>query len=146
MFEYLYSKYIVDLNILTDQINGNITSLNCTIFNSPNDLKIYFNRELTQNEKSILDSIVNLHPPQIGEKNHLVEEYSSSQKVKEIWYNSYENGQYTGKVEETTYSYNGSKLISRTTKTFFLDGTVDTSEDFNYYNDTSNKTIIMRKI
>ena len=77
---------------------------------------------------------------EIGEKLYNVKSYSGQTLTSDAWY-SIDNGEgiYSGKVEETVYTYQGSKLTSHTTKTFWLDGTEMSSETWNYYSDSGRE-------
>jgi len=99
---------------------------------------------MTDEEKIFLDSTMTQ-----GDENYHVEVYDKKNRIqKETWYNTDNgNGVYSGKVREITYTYSGKDVLYRTEKQYMLDGSVVSSEVFEYYtnNRSDGKDIILKR-
>lgn len=98
--------------------------------------------EMTVEEKEVVDT------SREGEKNFLVATYTANKSLdKETWYqNDDGGGTYSGVVEETTYSYSGKKLTSKSIQAYLLNGTaIGVPEVWNYYTDANNRKIQKRQ-
>jgi len=99
--------------------------------------------EMTQEEKNSVD--ISLNSKNIPHKNFIVKEYNKNRNLtKESWYEiDNGNGVYSNLSEETEYFYDV-KLLYRTTKIYSYDGTILSSEKWEYF--TNGSYIIEKKI
>jgi hypothetical protein len=100
--------------------------------------------DMNQDEKLKIDDIVNAKT--IRDKNYCVDIYDSKGNLQsKTWY-SIDKGQgvYEGKVEESIYEYLESILLSKTTTTYYFDGSEFEKVIETYYSDGEVKRIIKK--
>lgn len=111
-------------------------------------LTVVHDPEPSAGEKSQVDSAVAAHNGAgVGEKNYLVRSYSGNLLATETWYNTDDgDGTYSGKVETTSYTYSGQKLVSKSVQSYYTDGTAyGTPEVWNYYTDDTNNRKVEKR-
>jgi len=93
---------------------------------------------MNQTEKNTMDNALLAKTER--DKNFKISEYTNNILTKEIWYDT-DNGDdtYSGKAEETTFTYQGNKIISKTMITYYYDGTENTAETWSYYENGGNR-------
>ncbi|MFX1590480.1 MAG: hypothetical protein ACFFC1_20290 [Promethearchaeota archaeon] len=99
-------------------------------------------QEMTQEEKDLIDNNYICEPMKIGEKKYNVKEYLPGKRLsKDTWYNKNDASEYSEKVEEIIYSYQGSKLTQHVKTVYYLTGEISSQETYEYYKD-GNKIIM----
>lgn len=113
-------------------------------------LDIFMEDVLSNEDETTLDAVVLAHngSSAIGSENYYIQEYSSNNRLeKRVWYNTDNgDGTYSGKVHEILYYYNGAKLEYSIDSTFMLDGTILTSQRYDYYEQNNPKKHIEKKV
>jgi hypothetical protein len=141
VIEYLKSVNTPDYlgNILINPDISIVENIPIKYWKVSNELVI----EMTEEGKNAIDIFLN--SKNIPNKNFIIREYNKNRNlIKESWYEiDNGNGSYSNLSEETEYFYSG-KLLYRITKIYSYDGTVLSSERWDYY--TDNTKIIEKKI
>jgi len=148
---YEYTKDLVDIEQLLIQINANaeIGQLSSRITLEGNDdLKIYFEDELTSEEQTTLQEVVNVHTAsEFGEKKYLVKEYDGRLLKKEIWYNKDNgDGTYDEIVEEKEYFYEGIRIIGYKITIYWINGLIHSQEEYEYYVQDGGEIVIIKQV
>jgi len=90
MYEYIYTKTDVNTSRLQCEIetNENIeTTLSYVLWNLPDDLRIMFEEEITEEEQTVLDTIVADHPDDFSECAEEDDEAIGSGSISGIYHN-----------------------------------------------------------
>ena len=99
--------------------------------------------EMTTNEKTVLNDFLNAKT--IREKKYKISTYDVLQRLTNIVFFDTDNGDgvYSGKAEQTTYTYFEDKvsLLHKKVETFYYDGTVSSTENYDYYKNDNNELI-----
>jgi hypothetical protein len=151
MADYSYTRnlleYGYDVNtsylsfVAKDQIDKN--KISC----SGAECKISFDKDLTTEEKTLLDSLVELsrgilHYKETREKKYKVGHYDAQKLITDSYYDTDNgNGTYSGLAEKTTYTYQGAKLLDKTVVTYYYDGTQVSSVKYTYYQNSNGELI-----
>lgn len=109
---------------------------------------VYVRDDMSQEDINKIGVVVENHVPGPSindthrEKKYKVALYNSTYRLEtEIWYDTDNgDGTYSGKAEETAYTYQGNSLIYKIHTIYFYDGTVDTQLKTEYFKD-QNKVI-----
>ena len=106
----------------------------------PSALIVWMSDALTQDEEDALDAVIAAQGGGSGVEltpAYYEVEYSNGATgtlLRETWWHTDNgDGTYSDKVSETTYQYQGKKLVSRTEQTFWSDGTVKSSVKIGYF-------------
>jgi len=102
--------------------------------------------EMTADEKTALDNL--LKAKTFRQKNYKISSYDTTNSLtKDTWYDTDNgDGTYSGKAEETTYTYqSGIALLYKIVDTYFYDETVASSIKYEYYINSQNQ-IIEKKV
>lgn len=147
---YIYEKANVSLSQLTSEIKNDpliATELSYMNHIEPDNLEIFFDGSLTSEEKTQLDTIVSGHIiSTTGNKNYLVKDFLQNGRISlETWYDTDNgDGTYSGKIEETIYTYIGNKLTEYVIKIFLLNGVLLSEQKYEYYSQGTSKVIIKK--
>jgi hypothetical protein len=99
--------------------------------------------EMTSIEKTTIDNF--LRAKTTRERKYKIISYDVMNRIeKETWYDTDNgDGTYTGKAEETVFTFDGltSTLLYKIIKTFYFDGTEETSTKVEYYRNTNRELI-----
>lgn len=100
--------------------------------------------EMDVSEKDAINEAVEAKT--IKEKKYQVLEYDSSKRlIKEQWfYIDNGNGTYSKKVQEVSYVYNNSILLSKIEVTYYYDGTVAEEKIWDFYEGSNKNQKILK--
>lgn len=141
-------QYLKSVNTPDYTVNALINPDTSSVSNIPvNYWKVSLGvlTEMTADEKVLIDDYEKART--LREKIFKVSKYTQQSRVeKETWYDTDNgDGTYTGKAEETIYTYSNSILLYRTTVIYYYDGTVSSTTKHEYYKNAANNEIIEKQ-
>jgi len=145
-----YSRF-VNCRILTESIQADtdiqaeLLFINSTAGGSP-QTDVWFERALTNDEKTALASLINAAPQGTGrvyERKYKVIEKSKGLVIKEsFYYTDNGDGTYSDLVDETTYTYSNRKQLETKTQTIYdTDGVIINRIIIDFYDGDNNSII-----
>jgi hypothetical protein len=151
MADYSYTRnlleygYDVNTSYLSFEIKNqiDINKISC----NGSECKISFDKDLTTEEKTLLDSLVELsrgilHYKEIREKKYKVDHYDAQKLTTDSYYDTDNgDGTYSGLAEKTTYTYQGAKLLNKVVVTYYYDGTQASSIKYTYFQNSNGELI-----
>lgn len=143
MFTYSYNKNNVNGDLLYIQIknNINITSVIQGLNFSGSNLNILFDAELTTDEQTTLQTIVDNHQggtETLRKENYPEKQYTTGKLMADVWWETYANDTYSDKAREIIYEWSGNRLISETEKRYCTDGNLYSESKWTYYTNGNN--------
>ena len=151
MNTYTYYKNIISPSILKKDIEdvfGEIF-INIEWNRDAGYIKINFNSEITIEQKTQLDNIINDHVGGDGEffeAEYSIKEYVGSKLSKEIWYNTDNgDGTYSDKFKEIEYVWDNGKVIKEYERVYCKNGALWSIKTYEYYTGLNN-SLIKKKI
>jgi hypothetical protein len=98
---------------------------------------------MTAQEQAAVDSTALAKTLRV--QKYKVSAYNGQLLSTETWYDTDNgDGTYSNMAAQTTYTYSGNALLSKTEIIYFYDGTVQSTNTYNYYQNGSNT--IVKKI
>lgn len=115
---------------------------------SEDTCSISFSVDLTPEQEASLNTAVAAHDgqPKPFVKKHFEKEFHNTRLVRETWWALSAGGALSRKVEETIYTYAGSRLMSEDFTQYNRDGSVAQARSWVFKQQKIGTTLVVRKV
>ena len=134
----LYDEMIYDY----DFVPGFSLEVSATV------VALLFPEALSDEQKVTLDLVVSLHQgdPKPFEKKHYEQAFDRTRLIRETWWARSSGDVLSVKVEETLYTYSGSRLMTESWTRYNRDGSVAESRNWILRQQKTGTALIVRKV